>query len=223
MKNNIIRVVSDIHGKFRQYKRIIKDCDRSIQVGDLGIGFLRYGGALHNTTSQNPPFDAMSKGEHLFQRGNHDNLSVCKKHKFWIPDGTVKDNMMFIGGEESIDREWRQEGYNWWADEQLSYQEFERLIDIYLTVRPEIMITHGAPTTAVGVLCSYNHMRFFHPSRTTQALQAMFDLHKPRLWLHGHFHLAFDQVIDGTRFICQPELGWVDCNTETLEVKKPNV
>jgi hypothetical protein len=51
-----MRLIGDIHGKFSQYKRIIKDCQASIQVGDMGVGFRSW---PHGQPSANPPYDAM--------------------------------------------------------------------------------------------------------------------------------------------------------------------
>jgi hypothetical protein len=49
----------------------------------------------------------------------------------------------------------------------------------------------------------------------------MFSIHKPDLWIFGHWHCDADEVIDGTRFICLNELSYVDVDMETLEVKWP--
>ncbi len=43
-------------------------------------------------------------------------------------------------------------------------------------------------------------------SRTMQALNAMFELHRPDLWFFGHWHRSAGAVIDGTRFQCLGEL-----------------
>ena len=47
-------------------------------------------------------------------------------------------------------------------------------------------------------------------SRTRQALDAMFDIHKPDLWLFGHWHDSQDRNVMGTRFICLNELEYKD-------------
>jgi hypothetical protein len=30
----------------------------------------------------------------------------------------------------------------------------------------------------------------------------MFELHQPKLWVFGHYHTDYDEVIQGTRFVC---------------------
>src|SRR5688572_16611885 len=111
--------IGDVHGKFERYKKIIKRCTDSIQVGDMGVGFRKWkGGELVYDT--NPPYDAMVDGNHRFIRGNHDNPYVCLKHGQWIPDGTYDGLRMFVGGALSIDKEWRTIGESYWEDEELS-------------------------------------------------------------------------------------------------------
>ena len=31
--------IGDVHGKYNRYRDIIRDCENTIQVGDMGIGF----------------------------------------------------------------------------------------------------------------------------------------------------------------------------------------
>lgn len=45
----------------------------------------------------------------------------------------------------------------------------------------------------------------------------MFTAHKPKLWLFGHWHMPFDEVVSGTRFICLAELATIDVDIETME------
>jgi hypothetical protein len=34
----------------------------------------------------------------------------------------------------------------------------------------------------------------------------MWETHQPELWIFGHRHVPFDQVANGTRFVCLAEL-----------------
>lgn len=206
-----MRFIGDVHGKYRQYKRLIADVDASIQVGDMGVGFRRVGGAFDGEFSTNPPYDAMMAGNHRFIRGNHDNPAVCRRHSQCIKDGTIEGDMMFLGGALSIDRHMRLEGYSWWPDEELSISELNTLVDVYVTARPRIMVTHDCPEKiALTMEALFFRQKIDDPSRTRQALQAMFGCHQPELWLYGHWHNSFDKVIDGTRFVCLAELEYKD-------------
>ena len=114
----IIRFFGDVHGKFRKYRELLRVSPYpSIQVGDMGVGFLDdYG-----FPRANPPYDSMVSAKALFIRGNHDNPKVCKEHALFIKDGSFMKNMMFCGGGFSIDRARRTEGFSWWPDEELPY------------------------------------------------------------------------------------------------------
>lgn len=197
-------LIGDCHGKFNQYQALVKNHRDTIQVGDMGIGFLRW---PHGDPYANPPFDFMEAGNHSFIRGNHDNPAVCKQQKQWIADGTVKDDMMFVGGAYSIDKAWRYEGFDWWPDEELSMQEFYPIADVYAGIKPRVMITHDCPAEVVGVI----HPRNEIPNSLTQtAFQFMFAEYQPELWIFGHHHTSFRQKINGTQFICLNELETYD-------------
>lgn len=200
-------LIGDCHGRFEAYKKIIKHCTNSVQVGDMGIGFRRSHGPLEGEMYSGPPFDLMVKGNHRFIRGNHDNPGVCRKHKQWIADGTVENDVMFIGGAFSIDHMFRTEGVSWWRDEELSTKQADDCLTTFLVTKPRVMVTHDCPVDVVSQIHSH-HM--FDNSFTQQMLQNMFEQHQPDTWCFGHHHLPFDQRINGTRFICLPELETID-------------
>lgn len=210
----LVRFIGDVHGKFTRYKRTIRSVDRSIQVGDMGVGFKRYDPYTDSiVNTENPPYDTMVESNARFIRGNHDNPEECKKHSQWIKDGhteTIGDHkVMFIGGAWSIDYEYRTPGISWWEDEQCSQAYLNFLIGEYETYRPDVMVTHDCPTQISNTL----HLDAHKPritTRTDQALQAMFEIHQPKIHLYGHWHQDRDQVINGTRFICLGELSYID-------------
>lgn len=205
-----VRFVGDVHGKYRQYKRLLEPGKESIQVGDMGVGFFKW---PHGDACVNPPYDAMTAGKHRFIRGNHDNPNVCRNHTQWIPDGTVEGDMMFVGGADSIDKAMRIEGYSWWSDEELSFAALNAITDVYIATKPRIMVTHDAPQEVAEALYSSIKLPSSHslePTRTRQALQSMWSAHSPEIWIFGHWHMSFDHVLRGTRFICLAELEHKD-------------
>jgi hypothetical protein len=206
------RFIGDVHGKFGRYKTILKNSPHpTIQVGDMGVGFRRMDSRMiEEIDLTNPPHAVMQAGEHRFIRGNHDNPLVCRGHSQYIVDGHVEGDMMFIGGALSIDRMYRTEGYSWWADEELSSEQLYVMHDKYMMTKPKIMITHECPEAVAKILS--NEMKFADGSRTRQAFNSMWENWKPKLWIFGHWHQSFDQVILDTRFICLNELEYVDVN-----------
>ncbi len=203
-----IRFIGDVHGKFSRYKDIIKNVDTSMQVGDMGVGFMRYD--FHEdrkVMTNNPPYDAMNKGNHSYIRGNHDNPEVCKRQRHWIPDGTMMNGVFCAGGAKSIDSAYRTEGLDWWADEELDYSESLIVYDNYHDIRPDYVMTHDCPSLISDMLISHKHNL---NSVTTQLMDNMFECHQPKIWVFGHWHYNFDKVILGTRFICLNELEYID-------------
>lgn len=212
-----MRFIGDVHGKYGPYSRLLKESPSpTIQVGDMGVGFLHLWKFDANTgkpkPERNPPYDEMVAGGHRFIRGNHDNPAACRRHTQCIADGAIENGMMFIGGGFSIDRVLRQEGYSWWADEELSAEAFVEIIDKYMMAKPHTMVTHDCPHSASAALMEQFGMRPLEkfPSRTAFALETMLRMHRPKLWVFGHWHVSFDQTIEGTRFVCLNELEMKD-------------
>jgi hypothetical protein len=209
-----IRFVGDVHGRFEQYKKIIVGVPRSIQVGDMGVGFRRIGGPRDGDFYEQPHY-AVVHGDHRFIRGNNDSPDACRKLSQWISDGHIEDRVMFVGGALSIDRELRREGYNWWPDEELSAAELNRIVALYVERKPRVMVTHDCPEEVASMVLTRIPLlgpgkRDF-PSRTRYAFQAMWSAHAPQIWIFGHYHMSFDQVLhggreSGTRFIGLAEL-----------------
>lgn len=213
-----VRFIGDVHGKFRQYKRIIRDSPPSIQVGDMGVGFYKlYAGTIK--ADSNPPYDRMVEGNHRFIRGSHDNPSVCEEHRQWIRDGRQEvidgAKLFFCGGALSVDRGYRTEGLDWWKDEELSSPELGSLIEEYAEFKPDVVVTHDCPESVANEMMSVRNMTKFNDhSRTRVALDEMFNQHEPQLWVFGHWHRSADFLMDGTRFICLAELEYRDIEME---------
>ncbi|WP_172982660.1 metallophosphoesterase [Phyllobacterium sp. SYP-B3895] len=205
-----VRFIGDVHGKYDGYKAAIKNVPFSIQVGDMGVGFrtIRYG---EEVWARNPPFDRMSKGRHLFIRGNHDNPEVCRRHKYWIPDGTAVDGIFCLGGAVSIDRAYRTEGRDWWSDEECTTAELQDCVSRYVEMKPEIVCTHECPESIAGeIMAAVNKTKVADGSRTRQALETMLDHHQPRYWVFGHWHESMIFQRGRTTFQCLTELEFVD-------------
>ncbi|QIG70675.1 putative metallophosphoesterase protein [Rhizobium phage RHph_I1_18] len=188
--------IGDIHG---YWDRVLEPFMEQIgteapviQVGDVGIGF----GDDSTAACFDDQFAAYQNL--VFIRGNHDNPKEIANSSHYIEDGHFDGQIMYIGGANSIDRQWRTEGLDWWPEEELSYEELIDMIDKYAFIKPEVMVTHECPES---VFAHFPGM-YPIPSRTRQALDSMFAIHQPKIHIFGHYHIDFDQVINGTRFIC---------------------
>lgn len=197
--------LGDVHGKYGRYKTIMKKHSNIIQLGDMGVGFFKYGLNQDIKAEANPPYNYMKKGNHRFIRGNHDNPAVCKKHSQYIYDGHTENGMMFIGSASSTDTDKRIEFMDWWKDEELSQNEIKKLHIDYINYKPEIMVTHDCPESIAKMMKRYNEKKI-SSNRIRLGFENMLQEHKPKIWIFGHWHQSIDIIIDQTRFICLNEL-----------------
>ncbi len=198
-----IVTISDLHGAYDKYLQIIKNFDYTVQLGDFGFSY----DCLKNVDSERMRFCA----------GNHDSIwGMTEKPKHYLGDyGYTTLNgisFFFLSGAFSIDKAMRTPGLDWWENEELSYEELSNAIKLYEEVKPEIVLSHDCPTSMaqmIGnrqILESFGYSNCFK-SRTQEALQMMFDIHKPSLLVHGHHHLNYSKNYMGCEFICREPLG----------------
>lgn len=202
-----VHFLGDIHGSWGILKQVFSRYrdNRIIQVGDLGLGFLpleyekNYLGELVPTNADPDPeaFPDIFK----FIRGNHDNPSKCREYPNYLGDfGVDKETgIFFVSGGFSIDFKLRTPGMDWWYDEELSMSQFNEAIELYEKTKPKFVLSHEPPIEVHDLLTTQSA---FGPSRTSQALQAMLDIHRPDFWVFGHHHKVWRKTIQGTQFAC---------------------
>ena len=190
-------MIGDIHGEFGVYQDIIQDAEKSVQVGDFGIGF-----------GIPAPLVGMN---HRFIRGNHDCREQCEMIGNYIPDGTTEDGIMYVGGAFSVDKHYRTPGINWWHDEELNDYEFEAIYEKYVAFKPTTMVTHDLPQGISDIVIPLGRKQYLK-NRTNFWLRQMWNAHKPDLWLCGHHHPQKGVVekVEGTNFIILPINGYID-------------
>lgn len=187
-----MQFIGDVHGHFDEYKWIVSQCyDDTFQVGDLGI-FREPDMAKVPESSNN-----------LFIRGNHDNPALCRKHPNYLGDFGYLDtpDIFFVSGAYSIDQDWRTPGYDWWRDEELNTQQFKEARQLYNEKKPSIVVSHDCPLTCQDEIRKVASLIRIN-SHTPVALDGMFEDHQPDVWIFGHYHIRFNQTIQGTKFIC---------------------
>lgn len=189
--------IGDVHGKEKEYKKIICNHRESIQLGDRGIGFPGY-----------KPLIIPSK--YKFIRGNHDNPAECKKLPNYLGDyGLYKDNIFFISGGDSIDKECRTIGLTWWEDEMLSLNDLNAMVKLYGGCKDQVKViaSHECPFEAQKLL--FKDLPAY-PNRMKFAMDEVLNIRRPKYWIFAHYHRSVRQVINGTTFICLNELETID-------------
>lgn len=204
-------LVGDVHGMLDRFRQMMKRLktdfpdETVVQVGDLGLGFPK---------SQSSDFPDQMK----FIRGNHDAPAVCRAHRNYLGDyGAIEidgHRIFYVSGAWSIDRAYRTEGVSWWPEEELTIAELNQAFEQYLEYKPDVMITHDGPSHATTWILNRFSLagttpyreQSPHPTRTGQALSAMFEAYQPKLWVFGHWHTTWIKKIKGTVFVCLNEL-----------------
>lgn len=205
MKNvRKIGLIGDVHGKVTTYMQRIHKFDATIQVGDFGF----------MTDWQKIARKKVNSEYHKIVPGNHED------YNFLLNEGSPYSlghfgteyfhglNFFFVRGAYSIDEDMRIIGISWWQEEQITYIQQEKALTEYIDTKPDIVITHTLPYDVVDNIFPY--MGSIRCS-TTSLFQEMFSVHKPKLWVCGHFHpiKVLMKDILGTKFIILPELGTI--------------
>lgn len=187
-------IIGDVHGKIQEYKKIIDSTkEKTIQVGDFGFK------KQHEWHLENINSDL-----HKINFGNHDDTTFLNS-KHSLGNYSLIENegekIMTVRGAYSIDKIHRTEGIDWWNNEELTYEQLSNICDIYHFIQPNIMITHDCPSIIRDILFGIKDK-----SITSNALEIMFSMFKPKLWIFGHHHKSIEMNYKGTKFICLNEL-----------------
>lgn len=196
-----LRFVGDVHGRFNDYYNRIVGCNQTIQVGDMALGFPMY--------PKFPDKVLNLEGNHKFIRGNHDNPEVCNNNPLYLGDyGYIEEfELFYVSGADSLDKEFRTIGIDWWENEQLAYTVFENeVFPLYQKVKPKIVVTHDCPLVATQAI--YNFI--YKHNLTVLALDEMMFMHKPEKWIFGHHHKWLNFTTCDVEFIGLKELGTYD-------------
>lgn len=205
-----ILLFGDVHGRYEEANKLYnavlqahKSVDLLIQVGDLG-----YFPNFHNSTRWVRSFDHPC----LFIDGNHDDHRALRSLRprervygqwEYMPRGTVRDGILFIGGARSIDANYRIRGVDWWPEENISYREQEAILDTLLRYEGEIhtVISHDAPGGLdVSEACTYTGTDIVDGNR--KFLQHVLDTVAPKRWYFGHYHKAMRGTYQGCEWRC---------------------
>lgn len=193
-----ITVIGDAHGQYDRYVNMARKRDYTVQIGDLGFKY----GCL----------DSLDPERHKVVGGNHDNYSIIANWPHYLGDYGMASlggvDFFFYRGAYSIDRQYRTIGVDWWEGEQLKIEDFMKAREVYREAKPEIVLTHDCPES-IGMMLLPPGAHVYQ-NTTSWALQELFNIHQPKTWVHGHWHLSRRISHGGTEFICLDELETLD-------------
>lgn len=185
------------------------DCTHSVQLGDLGDDE-----AYTEIESQ------VDSAAHRFFAGNHDHYHCLPVHSLGdfgeVTLGGVA--FFFVRGAASMDKAKLLETGKrigrqlWLAEEELRDDQMSAARQEYSAAKPQIMISHDAPTRIARFVCQETSRgeAEFVSSRTSDFLETLLETHRPKLWLFGHYHHDWEYAEFGTHFRCVGELSFVD-------------
>lgn len=198
-------IIGDVHGDIDGLFDLCEGLDGWIQVGDLGWGL-----------TQQPIPEFPGNGKAI--RGNHDDPEVAISHPSYLGDyGVTDEGIFFVSGAKTPDFDIHrrmaiaaQENCHpmWWEDEQLNYEQLCQMIALYEETKPDIVVTHDAPfflyQALIGAVKSLKPdiPGESEPNRTANAFNQMFNVHKPKYWYFGHWHMTWAMNVQGTWFRC---------------------
>jgi len=198
----MITVIGDVHGKYDKYHKIIEQKNRypyTVQLGDFGFNYDTLKNVDHT--------------KHIIIGGNHDNYDICHKYPHFLGDyGYISNfngiDFFYYRGAYSIDRQHRTIGIDWWKDEQVSIDGFMKARELYRTIKPDIVIAHDCPDFMVSkYLSPYAKI---YENITNWALEELYKIHQPKLFIHGHYHKSITTIYGKTKFVCLNELETYD-------------
>ena len=203
-----LRIIGDVHQKTKQYLKLIKETDYSIQLGDFGFNY--------------DCLDNVDSNFHKITSGNHDNMNIVHQYPHFLGDfGTytidnpqqIPFDCFFIRGGYSIDKAYRTEGISWWANEELSWEQMNECVKEYKRVKPDVVISHECPAEIIPYVVQNNFN--ITPSSTSRLLNELLTAHQPELWFFGHLHNTCEYHDDRkqekkTIFYALDELDYID-------------
>lgn len=155
-------------------------------------------------------------------------MAAVRSNIQYVPRGTRWEwggvSFLGIGGAHSIDREWRVEQYQtkarykspdkaakyelWWPEETITDADVEAAV---AGGHVDVVVSHDAPgiVDIAGEAMKLGVGPWKWDEETIanrRHLTAVFNATRPRLWVHGHYHLAYEQQIGPCRFV------GLDCN-----------
>jgi hypothetical protein len=228
--------IGDVHGKISQYRNIIRELEGpSIQVGDMGLGFkgvrlypegcMASGKHKFIRGNHDSPQECMKHRHYL---GHWGVLKDGDRSIFYLGGAWSIDQQWRIPGiswwpDEELSQVDLHAAYMDYCNakpdivathEAPSNAAFEMVSN--LTIESESYKWNKANREYNATDSDKEkgeEYQYFKSklgcinTRTSQYLQQMFDVHQPKHWVFGHYHVRRDFDIKGCHFHCIPELG----------------
>ena len=202
-------IVGDIHNEFAYLNDLInkKQPDLLICCGEFGYWpNIPWAAQFTNIKPQNSKI--------LWCEGNHEDFWSLQRREtdelvpnviymprgstYTLPDGRV---IMFFGGANSIDKNIRTLGVDWFPEEVITQKDLYNLPDI----KVDIFITHTCSLEIKNIIIPRDHLKENDPSYN--ALSELWNIYRPSLWYFAHFHFCKTGYQGDTKWTCLGAAG----------------
>jgi predicted phosphodiesterase len=178
--------LGDTHGNVNFCEKLANQNPHDIilQLGDFGVGFM--------------PTDFINQilpKNFKFFVGNHDNRAESRKIPNCLGDFGEFGGVFFISGANSIDKDRRTIGINWWPDEELNWAQTRDCLDLWEKSKCRVLVSHDGPQELIRGLYGIQDV-----SHTRRMLQEIWDIRKPDVWIFGHHHKQNRGKVQGVEF-----------------------
>lgn len=197
-----VLIVGDIHAEFGALNKLInqKNPDLVLSCGDFG-----YWPNFKNISQLSDI--KLGKSKIMWCDGNHENFWELKKREsdeivpnvIYMPRGSTYDlpdgrRIMFFGGADSIDKNYRTLGIDWFPEEIITQKDIYDLPDKKI----DIFITHTCSNEIKNKLLHLNPLKINDPSN--DALSYLWNKYRPSMWFFGHWHNFVQGNYEKTRW-----------------------
>lgn len=190
-------ITGDIHGEWKHLNNVINHKLPNVLIvcGDFGYwprhkifdtrGIKNKDTQIFWCPGNHEDWESIEKN---YIRNYHSPIEIAKDSNiFYCPIGsTIFLNglrFLFVGGADSVDKDRRLIGYDWFPQEVLNYKDCEYLMNINHNV--DVVISHTCPSS-FKIEKSNRPKKYSDPTRVV--LQNVLEKFKPILWFFGHFH-----------------------------------
>lgn len=206
-----LRIIGDVHGSYNipDYLKRARKAPYSLQLGDLA------GYSYVFLKDLNPDHHKVIAGNHDIYRKD-DPYYFRKVPNFLSDFGTWEvpnfGEIFYVRGGYSLNKEFKEAKGLWSIEEECTIAQLNEAIQLYDNIRPKFVASHECPLRLVQyvsdpmIVHSFGYSQSIIKTKTNQALDAMFNIHKPDIWVFGHYHTYFSRRIEGTHFICLNEM-----------------
>ena len=211
--------LGDVHGESPLMRDFLNSEEKyCLQLGDFGFIF-KYNDWKWNRFLNH--FEKNYPNKMIFTvLGNHENYDSiekmpvkdmfgarCRKIRsnvYAIERGEILSieglNILCIGGADSIDKAWRQDGISWWAQEKISDTDVKKTVEKGLTCSFDMVCSHAMP----AFFMLQNFTPCFQTGSEFSLEKIYCDIennggHIP-LWIGGHVHNSIDMKYNDTLF-----------------------